>query len=215
MSGQAGLPLPRRSARGEVAEDHAERHDQPFQRGDVRDSHSALLTGNPAQAVATSRRWATGSRRRQRPSARLPGLLAAEWRSEIATRVRTWMSCLPASSTWLTNFAGSFSAVDHDSPEAGAQHHQALPSCWLSNSPTPTAARSTAGSPSSRPTGTHPTGAQPAAGPPDHSAAGPPRATSPPSERDLTPTGKSHRQQPRHLHNPGSTRRAPSPLNPL
>lgn len=85
------------------------------------------------------------------------------------------------------------------------------PSCWPSSSPTPTAARSTAGSPPSRPTGTHPTGVHP---PPAHQATGPPQATSPPSERDLTPTGRSHRQQPRHLHSPGSTRRAPAPLNP-
>ncbi len=48
VSGQVGLPLPRRSARGEVAENHAERHDQPFQRDDVRGLHSPSSAGKPS-----------------------------------------------------------------------------------------------------------------------------------------------------------------------
>lgn len=51
MSGQVGLPLPRRSARGGVAENHAERHDQPFQRGEVRGSHSPLSAGKPPHGL--------------------------------------------------------------------------------------------------------------------------------------------------------------------
>jgi hypothetical protein len=93
--------------------------------------------------------------------------------------------------------------------------HRRPRSCWPSNSPTPTAARPTAGCPPSRPTGTHPADAPPATDRPNRSAAGAPQATSPLSERDLTPTGKSHRRQPQRPYGSGPTKRAPAPPNHL